>query len=325
VTPRPVREIVSPESVPEAVAALGRGGAVVLGGGSDLMVQRDQGLANPHTLVSVSSVTSLRRLGVRDGTAEIGAAVTLAELARWARERAPMLADAVDTIASAQIRDVATVGGNLAQAKRCWFFRNGFDCYKRGGASCPCYAVTGDHRFHHAVIGAHRCQAVTPSDLATGFAALEARVRIAGPRGTREVPIGDLYSGPGELRLGPEELIEAVTFAEPGPRRRGVFEKLRLWDGDFAVVSLALTADVDASGAWHRPAVVFGALAPVPWRPAALERAVEGRRPSVPELVSLIEDEFARRAHPLARNEWKLDAAAGLLRRAGRALGASDG
>src|SRR5690606_34890447 len=114
------------------------------------------------------------------------------------------VADAVESIASAQIRAVATVGGNLAQAKRCWFFRNGFDCYKRGGVTCPCYAVQGDHRFYHAAIGGHRCQAVTPSDLATVFTALDAQVVLAGPKGHRTVAIGDFYPGPGEtfLRAG---------------------------------------------------------------------------------------------------------------------------
>jgi CO/xanthine dehydrogenase FAD-binding subunit len=287
-------------------------------------VQRAQGLASPHTLVSTSSVATLRRLRTDADVVEIGAAVTLTELARWARERVPMLADAVETIASAQIREVATVGGNLAQAKRCWFFRSGFDCYKRGGATCPCYAVNGDHRFHHAAIDAHRCQAVTPSDLATVFAALEARVRVSGPRAAREVSIADLYKGPGELRIGPGELIESVSLRAPGPRRRGVFEKLRLWDGDFAVVSLAMTADVDAEGLWHRPSIVFGALAPVPWRPAAMERALDGRRPTAEELESLIEYQFEHQAHPLAGNEWKLDAASGLLQRAARALSAPD-
>ncbi|WP_283138317.1 molybdopterin cofactor-binding domain-containing protein [Rhizohabitans arisaemae] len=317
--PRPVRRVVTPASVPELTAALAGeppGEVAVVGAGTDLTTQRAQGLANPHTLVSVTAVTALRRLHARAGGVEIGAAVTLTELARWARDRIPMLADAVETIASAQIRDVATVGGNLAQAKRCWFFRNGFDCYKRGGATCPCYAVTGDHRFHHAAVDAHRCQAVTPSDLATVFAALDATVRV----GDRHVPIGGLYRGPGELRIGPGEFIESVSLPEPGPERRGVFEKLRLWDGDFAVVSLALDVGLDAEGRWHRPRIVYGALAPVPWRPAATERALDGRRPTETELTTLIEREFERRAHPLSGTAWKLDAAAGLLRRAARRL-----
>ncbi|CAN5342288.1 hypothetical protein BH09ACT8_BH09ACT8_32590 [soil metagenome] len=102
--------------------------------------------------------------------------MTLAEAAQATRATIPVIAAAVESIASPQIRNVATIVGNLLQEKRCWFFRNGFACYKRNGVTSPCYAVMGDHRFQLAVIDGHRCQAVTPSDLATVFTALDARL-----------------------------------------------------------------------------------------------------------------------------------------------------
>jgi CO/xanthine dehydrogenase FAD-binding subunit len=311
--PRPVEAIETPATVPDAVAALAARDAVVLGGGSDLIVQRDQALSYPRVLVSTSAISAMRAIEEpAEGGARFGAAVTLTELGRWARGRIPLLAEAVETIASAQIREVATVGGNLGQAKRCWFFRNGFDCYKRGGVSCPCYAVSGDHRLHHAAIGAHRCQATTPSDLATVFAALDARVRIAGPAGARITSIAGLFKGPGELRLRPDELIESVSVPADASARAGAFAKLQQWDGDFALVSVAASVSIGPDGRWHAPRLVFGGLAPTPWSPRRLSAQLSGVRPTREMVTARVSEEFEWQAHPLPGTRWKLDAALGL-------------
>jgi CO/xanthine dehydrogenase Mo-binding subunit/CO/xanthine dehydrogenase FAD-binding subunit len=321
--PRPIESVLAPSTVADVVHALRgapAGEVAAVGGATDLLVQRQQGLANPRVIVSIGAVPELRRIADGDSRVTIGAAVTLAELAGWADGRAPMIAEAVRTIASAQLRETATVGGNLAQAKRCWFFRNGFDCYKRSGPACPCYAVTGDHRFHHAVVGAHRCQAVTPSDLATVFAAYDARMEVAGPVGRRSLSIDELYSGPGELTLAPGELIASVAVDSALLQRPAVFAKLRLWDGDFAVVSVAATAMTTADGKWARPRFVFGGLAPVPWSPPGLAEALDGTAPDVSRVVATVSKALSRHGHPLARNEWKVDAALGLVRRATEAI-----
>ena len=139
---------------------------------------------------------------------------------------------------------MATVGGNLCQAKRCWFYRNGFDCYKRRGATAPCYAVLGDNRYYHAVLGAHRCQAVTPSDLATVLVALDATVRLASRSGERTLPVARLYTGPGETALRRGEIVADVTVPAAARARVSGFEKLRLWEGDFSVVSACASLDV---------------------------------------------------------------------------------
>jgi CO/xanthine dehydrogenase FAD-binding subunit len=250
-----------------------------------------------------------------DGALEIGGAVTLARLAREVRDAAPMVAAAVDQIASPQIREVATVAGNLVQHKRCWFFRNGFQCYKRRGALAPCYAVLGDHRFYHAALGAHRCQAVTPSDLATALIAFDAEVLIEGAS-PRSVPLDDFYAGPGETVLGDGEVVRAVRMPARALARTAAFEKLGLWEGDFAVVSAAVAARVDARGAWHDVRVVLGALAPTPWRARATERFAEGRTVTADEIQRALDRELDAHGHPLPGNAWKLDAAGGLVRRA---------
>lgn len=320
-----IEAVVTPRTLAEAYASLdghegsngSNGASMPIGGGTDLLLQRRQGLVAPLRLVSVQELAELGAIRTAaDGALEIGAGVTLSRLALELRERIPVLAESIATIASPQVRGMATVGGNLAQEKRCWFFRNGFQCYKRGGVTCPCYAVQGDHRFYHAAMDAHRCQAVTPSDLATALIALDADVVIGGPDGERVVPVDRLYSGPGETVLRDGELILRVRISPAALGRRAVFEKLALWQGDFAVASAALAANVDERGAWSDVRVVLGAIAPTPWRAKHTEARLEGGVVRAEDLRRALDDELAREGHPLARNEWKLDAALGLAARA---------
>jgi CO/xanthine dehydrogenase Mo-binding subunit/CO/xanthine dehydrogenase FAD-binding subunit len=323
--PETTEELLVAESVGDAVGALAEGGAVV-GGGTDVLTEARLHPHRPSRLVSVAEVTELRSLWRRDdGAVEIGAAVTLAELAAGLADTAPAIAAAVQTIASPQIRNAATVGGNLVQAKRCWFFRNGFPCYKRNGATSPCYALLGDHRFQHAAVGAHRCQAVTPSDLATVLSAYDAEVVVAGPAGTRTVALADFYTGPGETVLGPADVVVRLVLPAAALRRRGVFEKLALYTGDFSTASVALTAAVDDRGAWTDVRLVLGAIAPTPWRLSTVERALAGTTPSAAELRRLVDAELDRHGHPLPGNVWKLDAVAGLAETAAERLLTTEG
>lgn len=313
--PEPPDPVVhTPSDVDTAVDLLAAGGQV-LGGATDALVERRREPAPARVLVSVAAVTALRTLE-RTGTGlRVGAAVTLAELAEHP-DVPTALRDAVLTIASPQVRNAATVAGNLVQAKRCWFFRNGFACYKRNGPTSPCYAVEGDHRFQHAVIDAHRCQAVTPSDLATVLVALDATVTIAG--GTRTVPMGEFYTGPGETVLRDGELVTTVDIPLTG--RRTAFAKLALYTGDFATASVALAVDVTEDGRWADVRIVAGALAPTPWRARAAERALRGTNPTLADVRRAFDADLDRHAHPLPHNGWKLDAAAGLLDQAVESL-----
>lgn len=291
---------------------------------------RDQGVASPVRLIDLSTVRSLRELSeTDDGDLHIGAGTTLADLRRFlsgeSGKAAPgdrMLVELLDGLATPQIREMATVGGNLLQQKRCSFYRNGFNCYKRGGWTCPCYAVLGEHRFHHAVIGAHRCQAVTPSDLAVGLLALDADFHSSGP-GPRqqEAPIGGLYRGPGEPALVPGELLTAVTVPAAARRRRSAFEKLAKYAGDFAVCSAAVSLDIGEDGVIGDARVVLGAVAPGPYRAVRIEDRLRGRRLDDAAELDQAAEAWARDAHPLADNAWKIDAACGLIRRALRRLG----
>lgn len=304
-----------PGGLAGAFGAIGAS-AAPLGGGTDLLPRRSQGLA-PDTLVSLGAIPELQRIERTEaGALALGGAVKLSALEAVG---VPLLAEAVSTIASPQIRNMATVAGNLAQAKRCWFYRNGFECYKRVGSTAPCYAILGDHRFYHAAIDGHRCQAVTPSDLATALLALDGQIEIGRREGRRFVDIGDFYTGPGETILAADELILSVRMRWDGSKR-GVFEKLRLWEGDFAVVSAAIAADVDLAGRWTGIRIACGGIAPVPWRARQTERRLEGALVTPVSLREALNQELNASAHPLARNGWKLDALAGLCERAAERL-----
>jgi CO/xanthine dehydrogenase Mo-binding subunit/CO/xanthine dehydrogenase FAD-binding subunit len=313
----PIAAIKRPRSADEAVSMLAASPtATAIAGGTDLLPAREQKLVDADTLVDVLTVADLAEVSeTATGDLELGAGTHLAELVRHpALEGDPVLRETIAQIASPQVREMATVAGNLCQQNRCWFFRNGFDCYKRGGPTCPCYAVLGDHRFYHAAVDAHRCQAVTPSDLATTLTALDARVKLLSSRGERSLPMGRFYTGPGETALKRGELVTRVIVPAGARRRVSRFEKVRLWEGDFAVVSACASLQLDERGVVRQARVVVGALAPTPLRLPDVERGLVGSRPAADRLDALSRS-WTWRAHPLARNEWKVDAAAGLVRR----------
>ncbi|WP_432837736.1 molybdopterin cofactor-binding domain-containing protein [Dactylosporangium sp. CA-092794] len=317
----------TPGTVAEA-SRLAREGALLMGGATDVLTEARLHPRPPAAIVAVGGIAGVRDIVEEPGGAlRIGAAVTLSELAEalTGRDELRAVVQAIDSIASPQIRNAATVAGNLVQAKRCWFFRNDFACYKRSGPANPCYAVLGDHRFQHAAVGGHRCQAVTPSDLGTVLHAFDATVLIARADTRREVAIGEFYRGPGETVLRPGDVVTAIRIPADARRRIGVFEKLALTGGDFAIVSATVSAlpagpgDADAGGpartAWRDVRLVLGALAPRPLRLARVEAAL---RPDLDAdgVRALLDAELDRIAHPLPRNEWKLDAAVGLVQTA---------
>jgi CO/xanthine dehydrogenase FAD-binding subunit len=308
-TPSEVTSIVKPGTVDEAQVALAAG-AVALGGGTDLIPDGVRTHRDSAVLVALATLPQLRGLiELDDGSLRLGAAISLAELERCT-VIPEALREAAAGIAGPQIREAATLAGNLLQEKRCWFYRNGFTCYKRGGPTCPCYAVTGDHSKYHAAIGGHRCQAVTPSDLGTALTALGASVTIRRRKGTqRTVPMNSFYTGPGESVLQPGDILEYVTLPADARARRSAFVKMGQWSGDFAMVSVAVTAGLEA-GRLTDPRVVIGAIAPTPWQPECLSRSGVWDAAGV---IAAIEDALVRDAHPLPGNGWKLDASVGLL------------
>lgn len=283
-----------------------------IAGGTDLLALETQGLPVASRLVDLAGLAELRGIEQReDGSLRIGSAVTLAELAESGSCGAALQETAL-RIATPQIRQAATVGGNLCQTKRCWFFRNNFDCYKRGGPTRPCYAVTGDHRFYHAIQDAHRCQAVTPSDLATTLIALDAEIEVRSADGCRRVAAERFYRGPGEISLSAGEIVRAIDIPKSARRRQSVYRKLALWQGGFAIATVCASAETGADGFVSDLRVVLGGVAPVPRRVRGIEGMLTGRCPGRSTIDESVHA-WLKNTHPLRDNHWKAFATADLL------------
>jgi xanthine dehydrogenase YagS FAD-binding subunit len=221
-----------------------------------------------------------------------------------------------------QIRNVGTVGGNLCQRPRCWYFRGKQfdDCIRKGGNNC--YAAGGENRYH-AIYGAGACCMVHPSDLATALTALNAKVEIASAKGRKSVPIDKFYVGPdksvlAETILTPQEMVVAVEIPDTGPTK-GVFLKLKEREAfDFAIASVAINLSLK-NNAVGEARVAFGGVAPFPMRAAKVEAVLKGKRPK--DAIAAACAACAEGAQPLSQNAYKLAAVKGLLEAALKQVG----
>jgi xanthine dehydrogenase YagS FAD-binding subunit len=301
------------DDAPAAVAVATRSpGAMYLAGGTNLVDLMKLGVAVPDLLVDISRLPLDRIEPATDGGLVIGAAVRNSDLAadRDVRARYPVLAHAVLDGASGQLRNMATVGGNLLQRTRCLYFQDvSKPCNKRmPGSGCP--ARTGEHR-NLAILGASdQCIATHPSDMAVAMAALGAVVHVEEPSGPRSVPLTELYRLPGdtpeqETTLAPGALITAVELPPLAFGRQSAYRKVRdRASYAFAVASVAAAVDVE-DGTVRDIRVALGAVAPMPWRARRAEAELIGRRAVPDEFRRAIEAELAG-ARPLTDNAYKL-------------------
>ena len=304
-------------SIADATQQLARTGAVSLGGGTDLLVTIEEGIERPHTLVDLRRIERGGAIEeTADGGLRIGAMARLADVASHAtiRDRFPMLAEACDVVATPALRNMATIGGNLCQRPRCWYFRRGISCLKKGGSHCP--AVDGENQYL-AILDGGPCYIVHPSDPAVALTALDAVVEIASASGRRRIPIREFYVLPAE-RLDREtilasgELITAIVL--PSESAGGVqrYHKLMQRDAwDFALASIA---------ACKRPngdvRIVLGGVAPRPWRVnSSVEEDVSSGGLDE-DTIATLADRALYDAKPLSNNGYKIDLAASLLRQA---------
>lgn len=307
-----------PQSLAEAHKALGGPGSVAIGGGTDLLVLIDEGLAAPSLVVDVRDLPGAREITAgSDGSLRIGGGVRIADLASDKRIRAdfPALADASASVGTPALRNMGTLAGNLMQRPRCWYFRRGVHCFKNGGTSCA--AVDGEHRYH-GIIGGGTCNAVHPSDPATALLALDAQVEVAAPDGTvLRAGLDELYDGAaanpaGEARIGAGELIAAVILPEAARGGAQHWEKVMqraAWD--FALVSCAAVRRRDGS-----VRMALGGVGAAPWRvPLSVEEDVASGGLDAESLDALAERAMYD-AKPLRGTEYKVPLAKALLRRA---------
>ncbi len=305
-----------------AIAAGAQQGAVFKAGGVDVTDLMKEGVSQPAALVNLRRIGELDFLREEKGALAIGPLVTLARLAEdpLVVKGASALALAAGWAGTPQVRNLATLGGNLAQRPRCPYFRSElFRCRKKGGSEC--FAIPGENQ-DHAVFDNDLCAIVHPSGAATALVALGASLKLKGPRGERTVPIEQFFVRPGQdvLRenvLQPGELIVEVRV--PTGRRSGYVKLMQKQTFDWPLADAASVLDLDG-GTVREARVVLGAAAPVPWRASAVEKALLGKKldeASARDAARLATEG----ATPLDKNRHKLPALQAAVLRSLRAAG----
>jgi xanthine dehydrogenase YagS FAD-binding subunit len=313
------------DSVADAIRQLADAGTMPLGGGTDLLVLIDEGLATPNVLVDLRRIPDARGVTIEaDDVVRIGAATRVSDLAEHAtiRERFPALVQACAVVGTPALRNMGTIGGNLCQRPRCWYFRRKIHCYKNGGSSCP--AVDGENQYL-AILGGGPCYIVHPSDPAVALTALDARIEITGPGGSYWVDIDQFYHLPRE-RIDHETILEhselVTAVAIPAESSGGVQRYRKLMQRgswDFALVSLAAVKRRDGG-----VRLVLGGVAPRPWRVTSSVEEDVSSGGLDDDAIETLATRALIDAAPLSKNGYKVELAASLLRQAMIELGGAD-
>jgi len=293
-----------------------------LAGGTDLLTLMKADIVAPSLLIDIKRLEDLPRgiVQATDGGVTLGALTTLSEIEHDPAilKQYPALAEAVSQAATPQLRNMATIGGNLLQRPRCWYFRNSlFHCWLKGGTEC--HARDGENQ-HHAIFGESPCVAVHPSDAAAALMALGASVRLRGPAGERTIAIEDLLAEPTEDRrtettLHDDELLLDIRLPPPASGTRSAYVKAmdrKVWA--FALVGAATVVQMEGDRIADARIVLSG-VAPIPWRARGAEQALAGQ-PANPEAFAGAAEAALRGAHPLEHNGYKVSLARTLIRRA---------
>jgi xanthine dehydrogenase YagS FAD-binding subunit len=321
-------ELYQPDTVEGAVELLGRFGEEgwALAGGNDSFDWFKDRIKRPKYVVDLGGIDALR--GIRetaDGGVEIGALTTLTAVERDERIRGRygVLAQAAGRVASPQIRNAGTIGGNVCQDARCWYYRYGVNCYRAGGNTCYADTPEGQNR-EHCLWGASRCVAVSPSDTAPALVALDAKLVVVGPGGQKEIPAEEFFIGPNidierMTVLEDGEVLTAIRLSPEWSGARFYFEKVadrNTWD--FALVNVAAAMKVSGAAGAERIdgiRIAAGAVQCVPRRLTQVEAVVTGQAKSA-ETASLAGQSAVRGATPLNYNHFKIPLLQNLVTRA---------
>jgi xanthine dehydrogenase YagS FAD-binding subunit len=311
------------ESIPAILADM-TGKSLLFAGGTDAMVRLKEGIDKPGQIINLKAVEELAEIKETDDGLHVGATVTLNELLKnKAAAKIKGLIQATESISTIQLRNMGTVGGNLCQRPRCWYFRSRhFHCLRKDGDTC--FAVNGENKYH-CILGGDDCFIVHPSDLAPMLIALDAKISILGPAGIRNINLEDFYLLPAqdvhnETILKPQELLTDVLI--PKSSRTSQYLKFKERGSfDFALVSIALAADVSGKKL-NNLRIVMGGVAPVPWRAKQAEQVLEGKEVD-DTLIEKAADAELKAAEPLEQNEYKVILSKNMLKRAIRELMAS--
>jgi xanthine dehydrogenase YagS FAD-binding subunit len=317
-------DLLQPTGVDEAVALLERhDDAWVVAGGLDTFDQLADGIVRPAVLVDLGAIEDLRGVRETGSGIEIGAITTLTDVARHpiVREKFPLLALAANSVASPQIRNQGTIGGNVSQNARCWYYRSGWTCYRAGGNICYGDTPTAANR-EHAIFDMDRCVAVNPSDTAPALIALDASMVIRSPRGERVVSAEEYFVSPSVdithmTVLERDDLLTAIRIPNTWAGAPHYFEKVRdrkAWD--FALVNVAAAMKTSGRGIDEARIVVNG-VSGTPRRLREVEDAVRGKMPDE-ATATLAGDLAVKGAEPLRDNAYKVAMMRNLVRRAVR-------
>jgi xanthine dehydrogenase YagS FAD-binding subunit len=308
---------VRPATLKDAVRQAASAGAGLLAGGTDLLGCLRDGVFPVSKMVSMSRLHGLR--GIRDragGGITIGSLTTIAEIAEsgTVRDRYPALAMAASEVASPQLRNQGTIGGNICQKPRCWYYRGEFHCLRKGGDRC--FAAAGENAYH-CIFGGGPCYIVHPSDTAPALVLFGATVRTAGPKGERTIPIGKFHVLPSvdvrrDTVLEPGEIVTTIDLP-PAPKGvTSLYRKVRARSSwDFALAGAAISVTLNGGTVTDARIVLSGA-APVPWRSKATEEAIRGKRLD-DAVIEKAADAVVRGAAPLAQNSYKLHLFRGII------------
>ena len=306
----------------EVVAALKTDGlALPLAGGQDLLARMKDYIDSPDRLVNVKNALDATVTSTPDGGVKIGATMKIIDLYenRQIARMYPAVNAAAIEIGTPQIRHQGTVGGNINQRPRCWYYRNEeFVCYKKGGSRC--FAVDGENQYHAIFGNDGPSHIVHPSSLAVPFVAYGARFRVLGPGGEREVAASDFFTMPTlanvlkENVLDDEEILTHVILPAPGNVKSGHYEvrykASHDWPLAFATVVLTMNGNRIGSAR-----VVLGAVAPVPWRSKPAEAALAGK-PLDEDTATLAAEAAVGEAKPMSRNAYKVQITKTAVKRA---------
>jgi len=319
----PAFELLQPDSIAKAQRLLEENGsdAWVLAGGMDSFDWLKDRIKRPKMVVDLSGIEELRGIRTTGDGIEIGAMTTLTEVARHPviREKYGLLAEAAELVASPQIRNQGTIGGNVTQDVRCWYYRAGWPCYRAGGNLCYADTPEGRNR-EHAILHADRCVAVNPSDTAPAMIALDARFVIGRRQGARVVDAEDYFIGPDiditRLHvLRPGELLTSIRIPSTWAGERFYFEKIRdrnVWD--FPLLNVASAMAVSGNRI-DRIRIAVNAAAARPLRLTTVERAVRGMPPNA-ATGEMAGNLAVQGAVPLQFNAYKIPLMRNLVKRA---------
>jgi xanthine dehydrogenase YagS FAD-binding subunit len=312
--------LIPARSLEEAAREASRPKTAIKAGGVDLVDRMKEGIDAPERVVSIAGIPGHDRIETGP-PARIGALATLARIAadEGLRRHYPALAAAADGAATPQIRNMATLGGNLCQRPRCWYYRLAeFDCRKKGGANC--FALEGENRFHAIFDTDLLCCCLHPSAAGTALLAYGATLETVSPKGKRKLPIEQFFLRPTEdptreNTLAPGEIVSAVTIPAPVSGARSVYRKLKEKESfDWPLVEACVNVVVSA-GKVRESRVVLGSVAPVPRRCSEAERILSGA-PANAETARRAAEAAVAKAAPLAQNAYKVRLARVELERA---------